>query len=402
MNRTRAATVWAPALAAIGLVALVPAAAHAAVAWDGTNPLVGPADSIRAKFFANSFFFKFEDFDLSEGGPFEPNTDAFDDFGVVTIVSDSLGLTGTPYDFILGTGENYDQWVGCGDDPAAISVEEDPSTGDVTLSCTAINPELAGAGLEVDLEFRVFADGTTVRSMVSITNLGTADVVLDDVIIETEFGSDGQVIAVGGRGSDAASVPLPLQEDVNVSVADTLNAASADWIVHDDFDTGPSGAADWPAAVVIGGGPTAAAEARWLATWMDVYLSTVSDLSLPAGETRSIVSFAVVAPEPLLGIGFNNAGGAFPTQLTESAEQLTAGMGRFDQLDGRLADGIADTSLVVNWPEPSETPAEPAQPELADTGANDGTLLSALVALVLVLVGTAAILIPQRFGRRRA
>jgi hypothetical protein len=386
---------WAPALTAAGIVLLIPTAAHAAVPWDGTNPLAGPDDSMVMKFVANGFFFKFDDIDLSDSGN---NADAFDDFGVVTIVEDSLGLTGTAYDYILGTGENFDQWVSCGEDPAAIAFEEDPATGDIILSCSAIDAELEQAGLAVDLEFRVFADGTTVRSMVSITNLGDTDVVLDNVIIEFEFGSEGQIIATGGP--DATPLAVPIQEDGGVSHADLLNEASTQWLVHDDFDNGPSQAADWPSAIVIGGGTGAAAEAQWLASGMDTYLATVADLALAVGETRSIVTFGAVAPEPLLGIGFANFSGNFTTELEASAEQLIAGMGRFAQLDDRLAAGIADTSQVVNWPEPTNPPAELPQPELAATGPDDLAGPAALAAFTLVLIGATAGLAQRRRSAR--
>lgn len=384
------------ALFAAGVVVTAAVPAHASTPWDGENPLVGPNDEIVAKLYTNNFFFNFTDIDLRESFfAFDTNTDVLDDFGIVTVVAEDLGISGTPYNSILGTGSNISNWASCGADPSVVSVSEDVESGDVTFSCSTTNAAFAQVGLAIDLQFRVYADGRAVRHMVTITNLNSEVVELDHVIIETEFGSDGRVIDYEGQSDDFMTVPYV--EEYGTDLAPALNAAESRWIVHDELDI-PGAEADMPGAFIIGG-RGAELDSEWLATDADTYLASVSGLAIPAGGSRAIVTFAAFEPEPLIGIGYTNDPGEFSAELEQSTIDLLASVGRFAELEGPLAAGIQDPSIVVNWPAPTTTPEQPEEPQLAETG--PANLFAPLLALAAGL-GLAGVWLVRRRTARPA
>ncbi len=350
------------ALATVALACstlLIAAPAHAAP-WDGSDVEFGPG-----LWNVDANYFDVEDVYLVFPDTSTEYTDIWDGAGETSIDASLLGV--------------LDETVFCTAD-ADVDVEVEAGTGDLVFTCVADNAAFATADLEVVSEIRVLVGGEIVRFVTTITNVGLVDATIDAVRIETDFGTSDFLYDYGNQSDGILAVPA-VEQPSNYTA---LNTAEALWIVHWDEDDAPGG--------LVMGSENPATSGAWEDSGSsDEYLYSYGPFTVPAGESRSIVTFATWDPQTLIDGDYTNSP---PESLVnDSADQVVAGMADFDVLDGVLANGIEDVSMVVNWEAAAAPEPEPEEPELADTGAGD--VLAAGLAAVLVL-GLGGVLVARR------
>lgn len=349
--RLSALCVAAAAAACSALVAASPA--HAAP-WDGLDVDFGPA---RWSFQSSPFWLS--DAALLLPGPVTVSTDIWDAMGRTGIVIDALSV---------------DEDVACASD-AEVDIAVDGATGDLVLTCTSSSSTFAAAQLAVTSEIRVLAGGEIVRFLTTITNLDDTAVTIDRVDLYNDFGSTGYLYDFEDQSDSPLGVPV--LETVNL--ANELNFVEADWIVHWQQDDAPGG-------LIIGGGASPVA-AEWTNIAGGTYEAVVNTFSIPAGESRAVVSFATWDPQTLIDGGYTNS--SPPSALLNgSADQIVADMAPFAQLSGVLANGLDPAVPVVNWG-PAES--KPDDGELAESGAS-AMVPVGLLATALTVVGAALVL----------
>lgn len=364
-RQSRRGALAVSALAALTATTLAASPAFAAP-WDGSDIVFGPGE-----WDVNTFRFAVSDVRLVPATyPVDPTllADVWDYTGSAEITSVTLGLDEEP--------------TGC-DDDAQIDVEVEAGTGDLVYTCTSPRSALVDADLEVSGEIRVFVGGEVVRSMTTITNLSDAAVVINEVEVETNFGSTGLLYDYDNQSDAVLAVPAP--ENGSTDYAAALNTAGAQWIVHWNNEDAPGG--------IIIGNRGAAIVAEWDRAIGDTYDATIGPIEIPAGESRTIVTFSTWAPQPLIAGGYTNNNPP-ASLLDDSADEIVAGMAQFTELSGALLTGIDDVTQVVNWgPADEVVTPEPEAPQLADTGSTE--LMPALAAVVLLL-GVGGLLLARR------
>ncbi len=348
--RTTAIGACGAAVLVASAVAVTPAYA---APWDGNDIVFGPGD-----WDVENYDFAMDDVYLVFPDTSTEYTDIWDGAGQTTIFAPSLGIN--------------DETVFCEND-FDVDVEVEAGTGDLVFTCIAANAAFAVADVSVVSEIRVLAGGEVVRFLTTITNNSDADIEIDSVQVETDFGSSGDLWNYGNQ-SDAI-LPVPAEED-GTDYSTQLNEAEAKWIVHREEDDAPGG--------IIIGTSDSTATAQWLQTDGDTYSFEVPAFSIPAGESRAVVSFVNWDPQSLIDGDYNNDGDD-QELLDLSADAVVSSMSTFDSLDGLLASGI--DAPVVNWvivPVEEEEEEEAEEPELADTGVAEvtGLVFGAMVLLV--------------------
>lgn len=364
-RRSHRSTLAVTAAAVVAGTVLVAAPAHAAP-WDGSDIVFGPGE-----WDANTFRFTIDDVRLVPSTyPVDPTrlADVWDYAGQASITASGLGITDEP--------------TGC-EDAAQIDVGVEAGTGDLVYTCTSPRAAYSTAGLTVFGEIRVYAGGEIVRSLMRITNTTDAPVTIDEVEVETNFGSTGFLYDYDGQSDSVLAVPAP--ESGSTDYAAPLNTADAKWVVHWNEDDAPGG--------LIIGNSRASVVADWDRVVDDIYDASIGPFDIPAGASRTVLTFSTWAPQPLIAGNYtnNNPPAAL---LNESADAIVAQMAQFTELSGVQLVGIADVAEVINWgPADEIVVPEPEAPELAETGAVD---LGAAALAAVILGGLGALLIARR------
>lgn len=345
---TRRRVVLAGSIAvASALIGTTPAYA---APWAGGEVDFGPG---RWELYSSSFII--EDVYLLFPDTSSEYTDIWDGAGETQIVSSQLSL---------------DEYVSCASD-SDVDISTDAGTGDLVITCAAANTNaaFAAAGLAVASEIRILAGGEVVRFTTTVTNTTTEEVVIDAVNVATNFGSDGELWDYENQSDAVLVVPAPESSPLE----DDLNSVGARWIVHSETDDAPGG-------IIIGGGSPSVA-AQWLLADGDEYAATVANFSIPAGASRSVVTFNTWHPQSLIDGDYTNSESP---SVAVSAAQIVTGMSEFATLSGRLAAGLDPAVSVINWaPVIDEEP----EPELAETGPADVLAAGALALLALAAGG---------------
>lgn len=353
MSRSSRAGVLTATALSVAVAATFTASPAFAAPWDGNEVVFGPGE-----WEPYSSSFMMEDVYLYFPDTSTEYVDIWDGAGETFIDAPGLGIT--------------DEAVEC-DSDSDVDVETDAGTGDLVFTCEQTNASFGTAGLEVVAEMRILAGGEIVRFMTTITNTTGGEVTLDEVRIETDFGTSDQLWDYDNQSDGILAVPAP-EDSGNYA---QLNTAEALWIVHYNDSDAPGG-------LVMGAADSEAA-GQWVDSGSsDQYHYSFPSLTIPAGEARSIVTFATWDPQGLIDGELGDTSDE-EALLMSSADQVVADMAAFDSLDGVLANGITDTSTVVNWV-PAADDTTPEEPELAETGAAD-VVGVALGALGLLAVG---------------
>lgn len=325
--------------------------------WDGTDIEFGLGE-----WDVDSWDFTLDDVYLVFPDTTTEYTDIWDGMGYQYITSTDAGLNGAN--------------VYC-DPNSNVDVTIESASGDLLITCVSDNPDMADAGLTVVSQYRVYASSDLVRLTTWITNEGDTDIVIDNVEFYTDFGTSGEL--AGYQNQSDAVLPVPAAEDS--TSRDALNANGSKWAVHSEEEDAPGGIA-W-------GFPGAEAESTLTELDGDTYVAQVGPFTIPAGQTKAAVYFALWNPATLIEVGYTNEPDNGQAEATAALIPL---MSEFDSFDGRLTVGLEGTQ-VVNWL--AAAPVEPAKPQLAATGVDVSGAVAGGVAL-LALGGIATLVALRR------
>ena len=325
--------------------------------------MADPWDGNRIDFGVGQWYFNSSSLNLDDVYLVFPDTsteytDIWDGMGYLRLSSSQLSIA--------------DESLDC--DPAeSVDVSVDGATGDLLITCTASNAELAGTDLVANVEYRIYSTSDLVRVSVELVNTGDTDITIDEFIFETDFGSGGDLWDYQNQ-SDGV-LPVPANEDSTSMAA--LNTAGARWMVHFEDDDAPGGLA-W-------GSDNAEAPAMLVELSGDYSEASVSTFVVPAGASRSVAYFALWNPATLIDLDYENDS---DSGQVDAANALATLMDEFNSFSGRLTVGL-EGQQVVNWGPASE---EPAKPQLAATGLEATGpigLAAALLAMGVVALGVA-------------
>lgn len=365
--RTRAKVITS-ALLAVTLGTL--ASPALAAPWTGDDITYGPG-----VWEPYSDYFTMDDVYLIVDPLSEPEyTDLWDGAGETALSSASLSLDG--------------EIVYC-DTDADVDLTIDSATSDPVLTCNASNAAFVAAGLDVVSEIRILTGGEIVRFTTTIANTTDAEVTIDAVAVGTNFGSYTNLFDYENETDAVLTVPFDMGNGDDVAAQ--LNSVGARWAVNQDVDDAPGG--------IVIGGPEGAVPGEWSEVAYDDYYASFGPFTIPAGETRAIVTFATWDPQTLIAGGYTNS--PAPELIAASAAQVVADMAQFDTLTEALAVGLDPAVTVINWEQlPVDEEVEEEQPELAETGAVE-TGLMGLSALMLLGMGALLIVTTRRRAAQR-
>ncbi len=352
------------AAAALGVAAalsIATAAPAMADPWDGSTIDFGLGEW---SFYASSL--NIDDVSLVFPDTSTEYTDIWDGMGYLRVTSAQVGLN--------------DEYLDCEPD-SSVDVSVDGATGDLLITCTATNAELAGTDLVANVEYRIYSTSDLVRVSVELVNTGDTDVTIDEFIFETDFGSSGDLW--GYQNQSDGVLPVPANEDSTSMAA--LNTAGSRWMIHFNDSDAPGGLA-W-------GSAGAEAPASLIELSGDYSEASVSSFVIPAGASRSVAYFALWNPATLIDLDYTNESG---NGQEEAADALVPLMDEFNSFSGRLTVGL-EGQQVVNWGPVTD---EPAKPQLAATGL-DTTLVSGLAAALLAAGALALALAVRRRSAQR-
>lgn len=259
--------------------------------------------------------------------------------------------------------------------------------GDTTLTATMTNAEFASNNLTVVGEFRIYSEGDLVRAAYRLTNTGTSATTVD-LGFFTDWGNSEDVVNGGGiRGYQNQSdsvLAVPAEEDSTSMAA--LNSANVRWFTHGVRPAAPGGIA-W-------GMPTGAANPAVLSSLSGGEVEVhIDDVTIPAGDTVTVVEFHNWAPAAMIDDGWTWSGSN--TNIAYS-DLITANSTEFDSFSGRLTEGLENDS-VINWGPVSST--DSGAEELASTGMNDIAAQSGFVAVGILFAMGAMLRIRMRRHR---
>lgn len=348
----------AVAAAASALVA-APALAANATPWDGND-----IEFTNTAWDVDYSYFGIQDIDLMPNNVY---TDIWDGAGNPIISFDNW---------------DTDTWlVTDSSDSMDVTVDDN---GDTVITATATNTELADNNLTADVEMRIYAEEDLWRQAVTYTNNGTDDITVD-LGFYTDWGSNDTTSSGGGvrgyQGSSDSILALPADEDGVTTTA--LADAGVKWAVHGDSCDAP-GAMAW-------GDASAQTDAQIYSIDGDQWYVHADDVTIPAGESVTVVVFHNWDPTGLIAANYDNDACDAGAQA-DYADAVTALSTEFDSFSGRLSRGLENAN-VINWTGTPSTPT--AEPTLATTGF-DASAATAAGAAALASIAAASLLIARR------
>ena len=286
----------------------------------------------------NSTSWNVEQVNTSTGAPYTGSCGSGSGFGI----NDATGPT--------GAGDAYD-------DAYLVfvnGVQFDPGvTVDLTGTTLTAGPVLM-SGLNVTVQYYFDAQAAVARIMVFLNN-PTASPINATVDIPVNLGSDsGTIVQMTSSG-------------------DTAFTTADRWIVTSDSNTTPSDAVNTTVLFGPGGLAPSAVTQTVLDCAATNGVGATYDISVPAGQTRSLLLFAGLGD--ITGNGNTNAGAIASAALFDSSNTLPPGA-----LTGLSGSQI---SSVVNWqglPGPLSAPT--AVPTMTEWGMIIFAALAGIASMV--------------------